>query len=61
MSEIAEWACRTYGWTIEYVLEESPAVRIALMWRCYSQSVGGLRSGTLAEDELAEKLFGTEV
>ena len=28
------------------------------MWRCYAQGVGGLRSGTLAEDELAARMFG---
>lgn len=45
---------------MEYVVEQIPAVRLALAWRCYAQTVGGLRSGTLAEDELALRLYGKE-
>jgi hypothetical protein len=32
-----------------------PAVQIALLYRCYAQGPGGLKSGTLMNDELAEE------
>ena len=58
IAELAEWLCRTYGWTLRYVLNELPAVQAALLWRCYSQGPGGLKSGTLAEDEIAIERWG---
>lgn len=58
IAELAEWLCRKYGWTLRYVLHELPAVQAALLWRCYSQGPGGLKSGTLAEDEIAFKRWG---
>lgn len=47
-----------YGYTPTYVFEQAEAVRIALLYRCYSQGVGRLKSGTLLEDELALEMFG---
>lgn len=35
-----------------------PAVRLALLYRCWAQTVGKLKSGTLLEDELAQEMFG---
>jgi hypothetical protein len=35
------------------VTREIPAVQVALLYRCYAQGPGGLKSGTLMNDELA--------
>ena len=35
-----------------------PCVRVALLYRCWAQTVGKLKSGTLMEDELAREMFG---
>lgn len=50
--------CRTYGYRIEYVLGEIPAVQAALLWRCWLQGPGGSETGTLLEDELAFRTWG---
>ena len=53
-----EWACRTYGWRLDYVISEAPAIHLAMLYRCYAQGPGGVESGTLLEDELAAALWG---
>ena len=52
-----EWACRTYGWRLDYVISEAPAIQLAMLYRCYAQGPGGVESGTLLEDELAVELW----
>lgn len=37
---------------------ELPAVQAAMLWRCWAQGHGGLKTGTLLEDELAYELWG---
>lgn len=55
---MAEWMARTYGWKLQHILWELPAVQATLLWRCYSQRPGGLESGTLLEDEAAMERWG---
>lgn len=54
MCELVEWACRTYGWRIDYVLYEVPAVQLAMLWRGFVQGVCGSETGTLLNDELSK-------
>ena len=61
IAELAERLCRIYGWTLRYVLEEIPAVQAGLLYRTYAQGPGGLKSGTLLEDELAFERWGKRV
>jgi hypothetical protein len=35
-----------------------PAVRVAMLYRCYAHGTGVLKSGTFQEDDLAVKEFG---
>ena len=46
--------CRTYGWTVEYVLN-AKAVHMAMMYRCFAQGEGRLDTTTLGERELMER------
>ena len=55
---MVEWIARTYGWTLRHILWELPALQASWLFRCYSQGVGGLGSGTLLEDELAFARWG---
>jgi hypothetical protein len=55
--ELVEWACRTYGWSFQHVSYELPAIHLASLYRAYAQGPGGLRSGTLLEDEQAPDLL----
>lgn len=57
MIELVEWACRTYSWQFDYVVYYLPAIHLASLYRAYAQGVGGLRSGTLLEDEQATHLL----
>ena len=61
LPELVEVLCRTYGWTLRHVLHEIPAVQAGLLYRVYAQRVGGLKSGTLLEDELAFERWGKRV
>ena len=56
LAEIVELVCRKYGWTLHYVLQEAPAVQVALLFRCWQQGPGGLKSGTLEMDEIADEM-----
>ena len=49
---------RTYAISLIDALWRIPLVQLALLWRCYSQGPGGLKSGTLLEDELAFEMWG---
>lgn len=53
-----EWACRTYGWRLDYVISGAPAVQLAMLYRCYAQGPGGVETGGLLEDELSQVLWG---
>ena len=56
LAEIAEFVCRIYGWTLHHVLCEVPAVQVALVYRCWQQTAGGLKSATLEMDEIADEM-----
>lgn len=51
---MVEWACRTYGWGLEYVLHGVSAVRLAMLWRCHAQGVGGLETSTLLSEMVSD-------
>lgn len=57
MTELVEWACRTYGWRVDYVTYEIPLCQLALVYRCFVQGVGGVKSSTLLEMESGRELF----
>ena len=46
---------------MRYALEEIPAVQAGLLYRTYAQRPGGLKSGTLLEDELEIERWGKRV
>ena len=56
--ELVELLCETYGYKMDYVLWELPAVQAGLLWRANAQRPGGLKSGTLLMDEFAWKAWG---
>ena len=56
LAEIVEFVCHAYGWTLHYVLQEAPAVQVALLYRCWQQGPGGLKSATLEMDEIADEM-----
>lgn len=56
MAEFIEALCRTYGWSMEYVLNAN-AVRLALVYRCYSQGYCESNTATFEEEiVMAEKV-----
>ena len=55
MIEFVEWACRTYGWTVDEVVE-MPLSHLAMLWRCNAHGSGRNKSGTFEEDDLSARL-----
>lgn len=50
-----EWACRTYGWRVQEVMD-MPLAHLALLWRCNAHGSGINRSGTFEEDDISLRL-----
>ena len=50
IGEVAEWACRTYKWRLDYVLYEIPAVQLAMLMRINVQGDEECKTTTLLDD-----------
>ena len=54
-----EWCARTYGWRLDHILWELPAVQAALLYRQWALAVAGSKAVTLMEEEVwAVKMKG---
>ena len=56
MIALAEWAARTYHWTLPHLLHGLPAAQLALLFRQWKTAVAGSKGFTLLEEELMARL-----
>ena len=56
MIALAEWAARTYHWTLPHLLHGLPAAQLALLFRQWKTAVAGYQGFSLLEEELMARL-----